>query len=102
MRIIELKVDRQTTIHDFDAALLAALGAPDWHGVSIAAFVDSIVWGGVNRVEPPFKIVVTGAAKLRPEVLDEIELLAGKIRKHRAEFRNQKNEDVEVALEISD
>ena len=45
---------------DFYHDLLAALGAPDWHGHNLDALWDSITGGGINEVNPPFVIRVVG------------------------------------------
>ncbi|WP_179504647.1 MULTISPECIES: barstar family protein [unclassified Sphingomonas] len=43
---------------DFYKALLATLGAPDWHGHNLDALGDSIFTGDINKVSPPFRIIV--------------------------------------------
>ena len=45
---------------DFYDALLPRLGAPDWHGRNLDALRDSIR-GGINRLEPPFEVIVSAA-----------------------------------------
>ena len=42
MRIIELDAAKWKTIIDFYDALLASLGAPEWHGKSPDALIDSM------------------------------------------------------------
>jgi hypothetical protein len=54
MRIIELDTLNWRTGLDFYRHLLAALGAPKGHGHNLNAVVDSMIWGGMNTVEPPF------------------------------------------------
>ncbi|TCM12037.1 RNAse (barnase) inhibitor barstar [Novosphingobium sp. PhB165] len=49
---------------DFYQALLPVLGAPDWHGHNLDALEDSIFAGEINKVDPPFRIVVYGASNL--------------------------------------
>ncbi|WP_366810733.1 barstar family protein [Sphingomonas sp.] len=58
---------------DFYGAFLSALGAPDWHGRSVDALIDSIVFGGINAVEPPFALVVRNGAALEPGLRRGIE-----------------------------
>ena len=53
MRIIDLSATNWKSTLDFYDALLAALGAPRGHGKSVDALIDSMVWGGMNKVEPP-------------------------------------------------
>jgi len=48
------------TPDDFYAALLPALGAPDWHGHNLDALEESIRDGDINRVNPPFAVRITG------------------------------------------
>lgn len=102
MRIIELKADNWKSVLDFYRDLLAALEAPAWHSASIDAAIDSIVWGGINKVQPPYQIRVTGAHKLSPEIRKTIEILSKEIEEQRADHRRQHDKDVEVSLEISD
>jgi hypothetical protein len=100
MRIIELGVEEWQSVLDFYHALLKALDAPEWHSEGINAAVDSIVWGGINGVQPPYTIRVVGTAKLAPEIRQEIELLAKEIAEHREDHRRWRKKDVEVALEL--
>jgi RNAse (barnase) inhibitor barstar len=58
MRIIELDATNWTELLDFYQELIKMLGSPKWHGLSINAFVDSIVYGGINKIIPPFKIII--------------------------------------------
>lgn len=100
MRTIELKADDWKSVLDFYKALFAALEAPNWHSASIDAAIDSIVWGGINKVQPPYLIRVTGARKLSAAIRKELETLAREIQEHREDHRRRRNEDVEVSLEI--
>jgi RNAse (barnase) inhibitor barstar len=56
VREIVLDAGMWIGIDDFYAALLPALGAPDWHGRNLNALADSMVTGGINAVEPPYAI----------------------------------------------
>lgn len=49
MRIIDLNAENWKSILDFYDALLPALGAPAWHGHSVNAIIDSMIWGGNQR-----------------------------------------------------
>jgi hypothetical protein len=66
MRQIELKGSEWTQPRHFYEALLPALGAPHWHGHNLDALNDSIFGGRINQVEPPFRIIVSGADRLAP------------------------------------
>ena len=52
---------------DFWAALLPALGAPDWHGPNLDALYDGLV-AGENRVRPPLTVEIAVSTPL-PEPL---------------------------------
>jgi RNAse (barnase) inhibitor barstar len=70
--IIELNAFRWVAAQDFYAALLCALGAPDWHGQNVNALVDSMISGGINAVEQPFRIIVRGLDGAKREAKEEL------------------------------
>jgi hypothetical protein len=100
MRIIELDAQRWRTGLDFYRDLLAAVGAPKHHGSNLNAVVDSMIWGGMNTVEPPFTIRVLAANRLPKNVREEIELVKKCLDEGRVEFRTRRGHDVEVNFEI--
>jgi len=100
MRIIELRAETWRSVLDFYRALLQAVEAPAWHGEGLDAAIDSIVWGGINGVEPPYTVRVIGTTALPAEVREEVELLARYIAEHREDHRRLHDKDVEVALEL--
>lgn len=51
--IVDLDASAWKTPNDIYAALFKALGSPDWHGDSPDALIDSMIWGGINELEPP-------------------------------------------------
>ncbi len=51
---------------EFYAQVLPQVGAPAWHGNNLDALADSIAVGGINRVEPPYRIEVIGTARVHP------------------------------------
>jgi hypothetical protein len=101
MRIIELDATKWKTVVDFYKAFLVSIGAPDWHGISPDALVDSMIWCGINAVEPPYTIRISGAAKLPKEVRDEVELAKQVIADGRVDYQARRGGDVEVAIEIA-
>ncbi|HYM17573.1 MAG TPA: barstar family protein [Micropepsaceae bacterium] len=101
MRQIELDASSWTTVLDFYAALLAALGAPNWHGMNINALIDSMIWGGINAVEPPYTVRIREIAKLSKDIVGEVELAKRALSEARAEFRRSRGHDVEVLLETA-
>jgi RNAse (barnase) inhibitor barstar len=67
MKLISLDASAWRTPDDFYSALFPALGAPAWHGRSLDALDDSL-YGGINDLEPPFRVLVSGTADLPPEI----------------------------------
>lgn len=102
MRIITLDASRWTTAKDFYNAVLLAIGAPEWHGRNINAVVDSMIWGGINALEPPYTIRISGTASLAKNVGNEIEFAKDALSKARTEFRTATGRDPEVALETTE
>ena len=100
MRIIELDATRWRTALDLYDDLLPALGSPEWHGRNINALIDSMIWGGINAVEPPYVVVALNAANLSKDAREEIELLRAALIEAREEFHRRNGHDVEVELKI--
>jgi hypothetical protein len=80
--------------------LLASIGGPKWHSESPDALIDSMIWGGINAIEPPYVIRVSGAAMLPKDVHDHVELVKGALAKARADHQRLRGRDVEVVIEI--
>ena len=83
MRFIELDASEWRTVLDFYNALLAALGAPNWYGRSLNALVDSMIFGGINAIDPPYTVRIVGTAHLPSELKSEIDYTVDAIRKVR-------------------
>lgn len=60
MNRIELDAAKWRGEPDFYQALLAALGAPHWHGWNLNALTDSMIYGDINEIGPPMRIDVRG------------------------------------------
>jgi hypothetical protein len=101
MRIIEIDAANWKTVLDFCHALLDAIGAPAVHGMSPDAFVDSMIWGGMNSVEPPYAVLVSGLAAAPKEVRDYVELVKEALWEGRVYRKRHNGDDVEVSIEIS-
>ena len=67
MKVIRLDASKWRSPEDFYSALLPQLGAPSWHGRNLDALADSL-YGGINKVEPPFTVIVEGAESLSAEM----------------------------------
>jgi Barstar (barnase inhibitor) len=72
MNFVHLDAREWNTPLDFYEALLAALGAPHWHGRSINALIDSMIYGGINEIEPPLTVRITGNEHLPEDVKNEL------------------------------
>lgn len=99
MRIIELDSTSWSTTKDFYAALLAGLGAPKQHGHNINALTDSMIWGGINAVDPPYTIRIRGVSRLPKDIIREIDLAKQALVEARSQFRSSHGRDVQVQLE---
>jgi hypothetical protein len=100
MRIIELDATKWKTADDFYDALLASIGAPKEHGRCVNALVDSMIWGGINAIDPPYTIRISGSAHLPKEDRDQIELAKRVLAEGRKDCRSRRGGDVEIAIEI--
>lgn len=71
--VIEISANGWTSVLDFYQAIFSVIGAPSWHGASIGALVDSMIWGGINDRKPPYKIRVrdldVASASIRQEMM---------------------------------
>jgi hypothetical protein len=99
---VELDASGWKTAQDFRLALKAAIGAPEWHGEIVGAFLDSIFGGGMNTLEPPYVIKVVNTAGLVPEVKEILRDFSSAIAETRARRLARIGEDVAVRLEIED
>jgi hypothetical protein len=100
MRVIELNATSWNTMRDFTTALKAAIEAPEWHGTTIAAFIDSMISGSVNALEPPYVIKIVNFANLKREVAEFIRDLSSAIEETRARRLARTGEDVAVSFEF--
>jgi len=100
MHEIELDASSWQTAQDFRLALRTAIGAPEWHGDTVGAFLDSIFGGGMNAFKPPYVIKVVNTTNLAPEVKETVRDFSSAIAETRARRLARIGEDVAVRLEI--
>jgi RNAse (barnase) inhibitor barstar len=98
--MINLDAAYWKSVDDFYDALLAAIKAPKEHGRNLNALVDSMIWGGINALEPPYTIRISGVSALPKQVHDEIDMAKQDLARGRKDFRSLRGDDVEVAIEI--
>ncbi len=101
MRTIELDAGNWRTVHEFYDALLAELGAPAWHGRSIDALIDSMVWGGINSLAPPYRVLVSGVESIPREIRNEVELASRALNEAGLERQRRQAQKADVTFEIS-
>ena len=82
MRVFTLDASEWNTPTDFYDSILFVLEAPHWHGSNVNALIDSMVYGSINGVEPPYKIWIKGAANLPSKVKTELGYLVEALQKH--------------------
>ena len=70
---------------EFYTAFFDAVGAPPWHGRNLDALWGSIISGGINRVNPPFRIRISGLRQTSAECRQLIDRFAQLIEDARAE-----------------
>ena len=100
VRTIELDAQGWNTGLDFYEALLAAIGAPAWHSSGVNALIDSMVWGGINSVEPPYEVLIHEVQGLADDARREVERAEQAIEEARADFLQQRGYDPGVSLKI--
>jgi hypothetical protein len=102
MRLIELDAAGWKSPIDFLQALKVALGSSKGHGMSPAAFVDSMIWGGMNDVEPPYVIRITDIRGVPKEVADCVALMISVIQEARRDRLQRRGDDIEVSIETDE
>ena len=100
MRVIELNAQNWQTVLDYYDALKEALGSCPGHGSSPDAWVDSMIYGGMNEVQAPYIVRITGTASCGDHLKAEIRLLADVIWDARAWKLEHYGEDVDVSFKI--
>ena len=80
--------------------LLKALGAPKGHGERIDALIDSMIWDGMNAVEPPYTIRIRNIERSPKAAIDEIQLARRYLAEAREEFQTRHGRDVDIRWEI--
>jgi hypothetical protein len=99
MKTTKLDASRWSTVSDFYDERLSVIGAPDWHGRNINAFVDSMVFGNINTLQPPYAVTID-AAQLSEPIKAEVVLMADAIYEARKDHRARTGKDVVVSLQF--
>jgi hypothetical protein len=97
VQVFELDASVWKTTDDFYEALFAAIGAPDWHGRSGVALVDTMFHDDVNKVAPPYRVEVRHTANLPAEVRADLVAIVDLFERIRRR-RSKRGEYVEVSI----
>ena len=100
--IIVLDASGWAMPNDFYEALLPKLGAPLWHGHNVNALVESMIYGGINSLEPPYIVKIIGLASAPVRVRQEVGWTRDDVERHLKEFRNAHGHDVGVTFVVED
>ena len=96
VKLVRLDASRWRKPLDFYEGLLASLGAPEGHGRNLNALIDSMIYGGINRLEPPYKIVIVGTHAVPGAVAEEIKL----VKKYLYEAQGKDVNDLQVVIDL--
>lgn len=99
-RVLDVSAASWRTVPDLYKDILRRLDAPDWHGESVDALIDSMIYGGINGLLPPYVIRVHDADDLPDRVASELECAAQAIADARTERRVRTGIDVDVRIDI--
>ena len=100
MRVIELDAGAWRNALDYYDALKRALRSCCGHGNSPDAFVDSMLYGGMNEIDPPYVIRIDGTATSPAEVREAISELQLVISEAREWKRGHYGTDTDISFDI--
>ena len=100
MRVIFLDATKWERPVDFYKSLLIALESPSGHGLNINALIDSMVYGGINGVEPPYLIQVQNTSQAPEDVMREVKLVEKHIPIARNERMHSSGLDCDIKFEV--
>ena len=99
MQVIELDASGCKTVKAFCGELKAVIGAVyGGHGDSIESFIDSMIWGTMGDLSPPYTIRVSGLKGGPVEAF--VRDLSNALGQARIELTARGKPDVEVVLQI--
>lgn len=102
MLVIKLDATGWRSFRDFYDALKAALGSCEGHGDSVDAWIDSIIYGGMNAVEAPYVVQITGTTNCEATLKEELVAFSEAIIGARAWKLKHYGTDVDVSFRIED
>ncbi len=102
MKRIVLDASNWGSILDIYDALLPAIGAPLWHGKSIDALVDSMIYGDINALASPYVVVVRGTKTLPEGVRTQLLLIKDALYTAASPGLDANGNEVDVGLVVED
>jgi hypothetical protein len=83
MTVVDLDATSWRTVVDFFDAIRQAVGAPSWHGSSVDAFLDTMIYHDeINELKAPYTLRINNLRAAPPPVETAARLLADAIRRH--------------------
>jgi hypothetical protein len=100
MKFVEIDASGWGSVQDFVAAIKKAIGAPEGHGNSIDAFLDTMIYHDeINSLKSPYTLKIRGLAKADSQAREKCRLLAEYLTK---EAVSDRGTDLEVAIVLED
>ena len=75
MQTFEFDAKTWTNVVPIYDALLSALEAPEWHGYNLNALIDSMVYGDINIVEPPYTLRFKNVGYASEDVQEHLSII---------------------------
>ncbi|MGN6424131.1 MAG: barstar family protein, partial [Asticcacaulis sp.] len=70
------------------------------HGRNLNALIDSIVWGDINGIEPPYTIRIYKLSQAAPDAREEYKIFLKYLPECKAEYFAREGRPREVYFEI--
>ena len=100
VRVIRVDASKWMQPSDVDQAFKVALRSPAWHGNGGDAWIDSMIYGGMNEIDPPFRIEIDGTEEFDKATLYYLMLLQCMIGYARLEKKNNTGVDTDVSIAV--
>lgn len=97
---IDIDVNNCSTIVQFIDKLLLKLGAPQGHGKSVDALIDSMIYGEMNAIEAPYTVRIHNLETATPELRRDLNILSKYIIDAGDERLNSEGVDMRVKFEF--
>jgi len=100
VRVIDIDGRAWRSQDDFYDAIFRAIGAPEWHGRSLDALDDSMIWhDDINDLKAPYTLRIYGNSVMPAELRDYVMRFAEAINTLAAP---DKGTELEISIAITD